>query len=414
MTFHFKNPRTAWLILIATLNIISAYLIFEENSLLGESAEIPLRNSLSVLPALLMVLLSYFGVQAIILPLYFRLKIIPYRFKSLEIDKKCGLVLLVLQVCFITFFTVTGTFIAGSREQSDSPLTALWVLVNVDTLFFIYYGFYRESKLFQINLLISVISNVLRGWTGVFMLIIFMESARLIRAKKLKLRHILLSILVVVLFFPIVQIAKFHVRDSSATSSQDITVYQIVENVTSSTNASDYIELAKSTGQQIITRLHLVSSTILISQELDTLVANFEAGQIQNFWKEGIYGIIYDRLTGEPSTPNLGFALASLISGGEEVYWNSNPGFFAWVLINPIATPIYLIYSFGMLFIWVFCLKKIKDTPLGRDMVWYAALMYLIPGWIASCVLFTHTFILFLLFHYTIGYFSGRRDNQPG
>lgn len=406
MKFGLKNPRVVWISLFLVINVVGAYIIFDSNVLLGESGELPLYDRSSVLPALLIVLTTYIGIQVFVLPFFLRLKITGLRSLQSRPNRIAGLTLFTLQTLFIIFFTVTGTFVAGSSERSGSPISALWVIINVDALFFIYYGFYRDSRLFWPNLIISIISNVLRGWTGVFMIVAFMESARLMRSGKMNIRLIALAILLMVICFPVIQFTKLQIRFMSSGLSQEFSLVEIAINAIENIQVSDYLELMTDSGQQIITRIHLVSSTIAVNQELDFFVQGIEAARIEPFWKEGIYGITFDRLTGQPSVPNLGVALAMAITGEHEVHWNSNPGYLAWILIEPLYAPMYLLYTFGLLFIWVCIIKKLNGGTQAKDMLWLASLLYFPPGWIASCVLFTHSLLLFLLFH---RFFGGRK-----
>jgi len=403
MKFGLTNPRAAWLSLFLAINVIGSYIIFDGNALLGESGELPLYDRSSVLTALLMVLATYIGIQVFVLPLFLRLKITGARSFRIRPNRIVGITLFTLQALFIIFFTVTGTFVANSSERLGSPLSALWVIINVDALFFIYYGFYRDSKLFWPNLIIAVVSNIIRGWTGIFIIIAFMESARLMRGGKMSVRLIAFAVLLLAIFFPVIQFTKFQTRLIASGLSQEASLLELASNTSPNIQVSDYLELIAESGQQIITRIHLVSSTIVVNQKLDNFIESVEAARIVQFWKEGIYGLAFDRLTGQLPLPNLGVALAMAITGENEVYWNSNPGYLAWILIEPLYAPIYLFYTLGLLLIWVYVIKKLNGDTQAKDMLWFASLLYFPPGWIASCVLFTHSLLLFLLFHRFFG-----------
>lgn len=398
------NPRGSWLGLYLAINILSAYIIYNGNVLLGESQELQLHDQNSVFAALLMVLCTYVGLLAVILPAFLKLKISRPQTFCLRSDRATGITLLILQVLFIVFFTVTGTFVAGSAERSENPLSAFWVIISVDSLFFIYYGFYRDSKLFWPNLIIAIVSNVLRGWTGIFSIVAFMESARLMRSGKMNMRLVLTAILLLTVFFPLIQFVKLQIRHMvSSGLAHDVSLLQLTSQAIFSIQMSDYLNIMANSGQQIIARLHLVSSTIAVQQNVDFFTHSIESSTITPFWKEGIYGIAYDRILGQHSLPYLSDSLAMVIEGKDEVHWNSNPGYLAWMVIDPASAPLYLVYTLGLLFTWVYMIKKLNGDTRAKDMIWFACLSYLVPGWIASCLLFTHSLLLFLLFHRFIG-----------
>lgn len=230
-----------------------------------------------------------------------------------------------------------------------------------------------------------------------------MESARLMRGGKMNMRLIAAAILLLAIFFPVIQFTKFQTRLMASGLSQEASLLELAINITPNIQVSDYLDLIAESGKQIITRIHLVSSTIAVNQKLDFFIQDVETARIEPFWKEGIYGITFDRLTGQLPVPNLGIALAMALTGENEVHWNSNPGYLAWILISPLYTPLYLFYTFGLLLIWVWIIKKLNGGAQAKDMLWFASLLYFPPGWIASCVLFTHSLLLFLLFHSFFG-----------
>jgi hypothetical protein len=401
MRFRLTHPRAAWLLLYVIVNAFSAYVIYDGNALLGESQELQLNDRDSVLPSLFIVISTYVGLLAFVFPLFSKLKLSRASNISVRPDSAVGITLFVLQVLFIVFFTMTGTFVAGSTERSDSPLSALWVIISVDSLFFIYYGFYRNSKLFWPNLLIAIVSNILRGWTGIFSILAFMESARLMRSGRLRTRLVATAFLAVTISFPIIQLVKLQTRFMASGLAQDASFLELAAETIRDMKLSDYVDMLGASGMQIVSRLHLVSTTIGVQQNQGFLTKGIESGNVAPYWKEGIYGIAFDRITGQAPLNNLGQALAASIdsSQNDEVSWNSNPGYFAWMYIEPESAPLYLLYTLGLLYACMYMVKKLNGGLQAHDMLWFACLSYLVPGWIASFVLFTNSLLLFLLFH---------------
>jgi hypothetical protein len=60
----------------------------------------------------------------------------------------------------------------------------------------------------------------------------------------------------------------------------------------------------------------------------------------------------------------------------------------------------------------MYMVKKMGGDTRAQDMLWFACLSYLAPGWIASLVLFTNSLLMFLLFHRFVG--RARRPAEFG
>ena len=406
------NPRPLWLALFIAVNILCGVIIYSGNRLLGETQELRLDDRFIVFSAVAIVVLTYIVLLALVFPALTRIKIAP-RLRTLPTGPQSdavGILLFVLQIGFIAFFEATGTFVAGSTERSDSVLSVVWVIVSVDTLFFVYYGFYRESRLFWPNLAISVVSNMLRGWTGIFILIAFMESARAMRRGKFSLKILAPIALVFVLAYPAVNLLKLQIRFMSSGATQDGSFLALVKSTIDDMGPSDYADIMESSGEALLARMHLVSNTIAVQQLHGVLASAVQNGDIEPYWKEGIYGIAYDRLAGNTPRFNIGVALAYAIDPDqEEGSWNSNPGYASWLILDPASAPLYLGYTTGLLFLCVVVIKRLGGGTAAYDMLWWACLGYLVPGWTASFVLFTNSLLGFYAYHVLTARLATRR-----
>jgi hypothetical protein len=99
---------------------------------------------------------------------------------------------------------------------------------------------------------------------------------------------------------------------------------------------------------------------------------------------------------------DIGFVVAGLIDPfhAEIRSWNSNVGYVGWFYILPYQAPLYLIYTGALAILSVILAKIISRTPSCLDMVWYAWLIFLLPGWLAAFVVFVFSLMLFLLLQY--------------
>lgn len=408
-----KNPRAWWLGLYLAINIACTWLILRDGMLLGETSGFRLLDRTLVLPALLAVGLAYIGVLGFVFPRLAALPVRPRPELTRIAGRPIGWMLLALQFAFIALVLVTGAFRAGSTERLGGVLSAFWVLVNVDTLFFIYYGFYRESPLFMPNLAAAVVSSMLRGWSGIFLLIAFMETARWIRAGKLTTARLAAALLVLALAYPLVYAIKLQVR-LQAVGGDTISIVEIARGVATSLSAEDIGTLTADASLQVVERLHLVSNTIAVVQQRHALLADVERGDVAPFWLEGLHGVAIDRLTGHEPRPDIGAALAQRIDPlAEDVNWNSNPGLWGWPALLPELTPVYLAWIGVLMVVPIALGLRLAASVLAMDMLWFAMFNYIVPGWIGSAVLFMHTMLIFYATHVVLVRWRRRAVSAP-
>jgi len=385
--------------------------ILSEGQLLGDTAGVELVADYMILPMTVIVILTYVGILGIAFPLISKIKVQPVSWQLQKDGRTFGYALFLLQLIFIYYFTSTGTFVAGSTVRSGSAWNVFWVLINVDTLFFIYYGFFRESKSFTLNLAIAVISNILRGWSGIFIWIIFMESARLMRSGRISFPKIFFGSILVILIYPLIYIIKLQIRMVLLDSGADHSGIDIISLNLSNFGYESYLDLLVGSFLQIFERLQLISSQLVVYQYSSELADDLSSGLIAPFWMEGIYGIAYEKIFGLEPAVNIGVALANLIDPVQiEINWNANPGYASWLFMFPFLAPMYVAYTLGLIFISIFLVKRMSRRILPMDMLWFACLLYVVPGWLASFVLFVHSLIIFYLFHAFFNRFTVSRS----
>jgi len=408
-----RSPRGIWLGLFVFINIVCAIVIVSTHQLMGETAGLFLVDAGVVFPITLVVIACYAILLGVVYPLLCRIKVAPSAINTDRTDRAVSISLFSLQLAFIAFFTITGTFGAGSTTRSESVWSMFWVLISVDSLFCIYYGFYRNSRLFWPNLAIAIISNLLRGWSGIFILIAFMESARMIRAGKFSFGKALLMGLGGMLLYPALYAVKLQVRLMSSTGAE-IDFLAMLEQVFSTLRPSDYGDLLVMAILQIFERLHHVSNLIVVYQNANVFSHYLEAGQMMPFWMEGIHGLAIYRITGITPLADFGHVLADVIEPMQtDVSWNANPTFAGWFFVAPFWSLLYLTYVFGLMTFAIVIIKRLRGTIFAYDMLWFACLSYLLAGWLASFVLLVHSFIVFYLFHLFVNRFSSRRSLSP-
>ena len=111
-----------------------------------------------------------------------------------------------------------GVNIAGSLAVSESPIRFLWVLFVPDTLFLVYYGIYRKSRFFPPNLVLYLVSNVARGWLGMWIIVLFIEGAYRVFEGRIKWSKLILLGCLGFLSLPILYQLKLSIRTAKVAS----------------------------------------------------------------------------------------------------------------------------------------------------------------------------------------------------
>jgi hypothetical protein len=164
----------------------------------------------------------------------------------------------------------------------------------------------------------------------------------------------------------------------------------------------DSVDLLQAMGialQQVFDRLQLISSSVGVYQLASALGENFSQGLVYPFWLEGIHGLAIDRLFGDPYHVSAGVALAQQLDPASEVNWNANPTMIGWFFIVPQYASLNFLYVLFVSGLLALMSKMLKQTEVSRDMVWYAWLVLLIPGWYGAFFLYVYAMFLFIALH---------------
>ena len=201
-------------------------------------------------------------------------------------------------------------------------------------LFLIYYGVYRETRLFYPNLALWLASNLLRGWTSVLLFVIFFEWCRRARAGTLRLWAVAIALVLVAASYPLIDALKWYVR-SSAKNMSEMSLWDAIDTIREHVVSLDYAELFSSSLLQIVGRLQTSSSLIEIWRNIDFIRYEFELERFLPFWMEGIHGVVVQRLFYESKTMLAGVAMTKYLNYGWDAQvgdWITNIAFPSWRL----------------------------------------------------------------------------------
>lgn len=394
------NPRLPWLWLFVLVNIIAALIMLDSGELIGDVGGIQLYNQSSLLWAVVLVVASYLIILGPVFNFISRIKIQSLNFgvDDSKLGQKLGKLLAVLQIIFIIFNLSTGVNIAGSNtNRTDSSFAMFWVLLPVDALFIIYYGTYRDNKYFYLNLAIWIVSNTLRGWAGIWLIIIFFEWCRAAYLKKVKLVPVVMVALLVAALYPLISSLKWGMR---AVAAAGLSLDILIDGLSRNLEAADFLTLIGGGLEHLIGRLQSTSMVVEVMRLSDLLQVKFAAGEFAPFWKEGMHGILFDRLFIGEKQLYIGVAFTKFADFGF-IYdvgdWNVSLGYPSWFFIAPWQSPTYILYTLFLCFVSFYLVKKIGTSMLSRDMLWYSWLGYLLAPWFQTFTAFIYALFVFLV-----------------
>jgi hypothetical protein len=387
---------------LIVINLIAYFIMLSSSELIGDVSGFPIQNINHLHLAFLMVALTIFLFLFIYFNFLVKIAIRPLMFnnKADFLANRLGGVILTLQILFFIFNLFYGVNVSGSGNKStNSVLSVFWVFVAPDLLFIIYYGFYRDSKLFKANLTIALISSLARGRGGIILLVLFMELSRLVRHKKISRIKLLTLGGLIILCYPLLNILKFAIRLYLGDGSIGTLDYHFISVFHNSLDGGYFNALITGV-EHIVGRLQTISIVSEIYRLSDIIMEGFKNNKFFAFWEEGLHGIIFDRLMGESRNVPLGTFFTEVGNFNWNFVvgdWNTNPGMAGWLLLNPLWSTFFLLYVGFLCFLSIFLIKLIGQTDMSHDVAWFAWAFYLIPGWLSVFFMFIFSLFIFLL-----------------
>ncbi len=383
-----KNHRALLLGVYVTANVVAAAMFWSLRELDPDYASIPVPSGGVILAATFGVVLSYFLMMGPIFGILEtrRLPEPQPSVKPSRTHEGVGWVILVVQVVFLLFVLTDTSYIAGAASSSSSPLKWVAVLMVPDTLFLVYYGFYRESPLFYPNLSLFIASNVVRGWSSFWLVIIFMETARLVRQNRFRWRIAIIGMGVVVALTPFLQLAKWLVRVAAiGNTGIDVGLIAAFRDTLLSTDLGEAVQATALWG---VSRFQHLSSVLGAIQDRVPILAALHGGSAQYFFEEGLPQFTVDRVLGIRGIPDLHSFVPQLMGQAPAGDFVNvfQLGLTGWLWLLPLWAPIYLIYVLALGYAGIWLVKKMGGPELAMDAVWLAWILYLMNGWFGAYI----------------------------
>lgn len=376
------NPFYFLLVFYILINFIFACIGFTNNYVEIEFSNFYL-NSLSFFYAFLI----QFFVCIFLFTIYLFFEKKSFKSSYFFISKNGSILLLLLQILFLTYNIIYGINIAGLNTKStNSLLNAFFILIPADILFILLSPYIKSSKWFYLNLILYIISNTLRGWMGGLFLALVVAVCRkeVVKVSFKFLIWTLLSFIVLLLLLPYLSQIKWVIRSEG-------NIFDAIKIV----NDNDYYSLLNESIYYVFNRFQHNYHVALLIENHAGLSMKYDSGKIMYFWLEGIIQGILASILHLEQMPLLGTHMANDLFYSEGS-WSSNPGLSGWLIILKEKFILLIIYVWLILFLGFYNAVKFFDRKMLLILGTFSVI-YLFHGWIGSYVSLV-TYLLIITF----------------
>lgn len=292
------------------------------------------------------------------------------KFKIVELNgygDLAGWILLLYQTLYILLAIFFGVGVVGREDVGiGGIILSLVSFFSADAIFFIVGSQLKSNKMFRINLGIYLISSLVRGWLGGFLIAFFIYLCRK-RYLAISIKSLFVYIFGAVFIFllsPVLIDLKFAIRNE-------------VKLDLDFTNYSEKIEFAT---DYLLSRFQHVGHVYLILGKEDYYYQAYKDSQIRSFFLEGnVQYSIYNKLIGLQDVPFSEFLVRDEFGGS----WNTNTGLAGWFLILKEGILFFILYWASLIFITYKLIYKYATKQLFL-VISVFMLVYLYHGWLSA------------------------------
>jgi len=391
--------RIFWLGIYILAAIVAASLFAARGMLGGDSVGIPLPDIRTLIVATSSVVIFYLIWMGPVFNALEKLSISPLveRWKDSglpEDDKLVSIFVLIVQGSFLIYCFVEGAGVAGSTKRVDLAIKYVWILLPADVIFFVYYAMYRQSRWFLPSLILYILSNMLRGWLGFWLIIAFLEGAFRIREKRFDWKKISLTMSLFVYAIPFLIEIKWAIRKFG---NAYILNWQNLSSVVNNVNWWESIVRAC---ESVLMRLQHLDIMINIIINSTALSEKLRGREFLYFFEEGLPQFTLERLLGWARVPDIHIRLIDYFAvypAGSGVVSNTHTGLVGWLWIIPEWAPVYLIYVLMLTWAGIWLAKKLGANQGTVELVWFAVLVWVMNGWFGAYIEFLQALVVVLM-----------------
>jgi len=297
----------------------------------------------------------------------------------------------------IVFSIASGSQLAGQLSYIDNPGALFFLIFNGDYIFLAYYCFYRESKLCSVNMVLYLISGLIRGWGGMFLIIGFLEIGRMLRLRKYWSIFFISAALMVLA--PGIDLFRNLVR-AMGSDVQGAEVLSLLNpDVFLSDSSGSSTTLAAATAETIPLRLQHIEVDLVTSTFHEHIKSLYDKGLIRPFYAEGTIGKLLLQLFDERVGPDLHLFLPGYFHGWSTYYnvgYSVHAGFGSWVAILGMFFPLVVLYACLMVVFAALLIRWNGGTREAEDVAWLMGLLFICSGWFGPYEAFLQALILIL------------------
>jgi hypothetical protein len=272
----------------------------------------------------------------------------------------------------------------GGTSNSTNILALLVSYTSSDILFLLYYGHYRKKGIPYLNLVMYLIINVLKGWTGIWLILFFIEIYFQMTKKPLReiMKIVFVSLVILFSLYPVVNKYKYLIR-----GGVDYEPSTLLESAA-----------------KLAIRLQYTTNVILIAQESENLKIGLKNESILPYYFDNKLSNRFK----SPNSINLQKYLTinylidknqfSLFKDFEELGWYTGVGIVGWLFVlDPGELILYFIFISILIstpFILNHFFLKVKGLiPVIQTL----SFSYVFHGWFAVHISFIFGLVLYII-----------------
>ncbi|SMC75974.1 oligosaccharide repeat unit polymerase [Pedobacter africanus] len=333
--------------------------------------------------SLILVLLSFYFIKYVSLTF----NKIGFAYRDSAPSSYLGVVIFILQFFQLIVLIIFDFGRVGGVSTSSNYLVLLASYIPSDTLFLVYYGHHRKNGVPWFNLAVYLITSILQGWTGIWLILFFIEFYHQLNVIPFKrvVRRGLLVIIVLALLYPVIDKYKYILR-----GGEDFQAHTALESAGA-----------------LMNRLQQVSGVILIYQEQAQLSRALNDNEIIPFYLDNRLGLLFSYSAQRVSmqkylTTNylIDRDLFSRDTDIDALGWYTNVGIAGWFLVlSPIENVFYIFFIILIIVVPFlinhYFLKSKEIIPVIQTLT----IIYAFHGWFSVQLGFISGVILYVMLY---------------
>jgi hypothetical protein len=279
-----------------------------------------------------------------------------------------GKIVFLLQLITIAALVFSDYGRAGVQPESIDTLSIIASYTKSDLFFMLYYSHQRPRKFPAINLSIYIVGNIIRGWAGMWIIIILIEIYYILerRRRRFPLKEVLALTFSGLLLFPVANFIKERVRGTEVESLSYLGSYFV-----------------------LINRLQHSTNVALIAQEADGLISDYNAGRIMPWYVNST--LLYRISTAGRDIDNLPKFItknylvdkSSFDQFADDPFWYTNVGIAGWFfIIQWYHIPFYLLYLSVLVMAPYWLVARFLAARSMIPALHVASFVYVLHGWL--------------------------------